>query len=109
MNIDDKLRDSLYDSVHEEFVGPVDPSSQEELGEWDRPNKLYSAGILYPIGSEYEEFEEDLSQGNDGGTTSKVISGESRPTAKVGKRRSSDVVSDEDEPISLSNRIISRQ
>ena len=103
MNIDDKLRDSLYDSVHEEFVGPVDPSSREELGEWDRPNKLYSAGILYPIGSEYEEFEEDLSQGNDGGTTSEVISEESRPTAKVGKRRSSDVVSDEDEPISLSN------
>ena len=57
---DNEMRDSLYQSVYEEFVGPIDPESRQIL-EWVKPNKIYSAGILYPIGSEYGEFEDNVS------------------------------------------------
>lgn len=55
--LDNELRDSLYKSIYEEFVGPLDPSSEEVLPQWSRPTSAYSAGILYPIGSEFQEYE----------------------------------------------------
>lgn len=49
--IDEELRNRLYKSVHEEFVGPMDPDSEEILDERDSPASRYHAGVLHPRGA----------------------------------------------------------
>lgn len=49
--IDEELRNRLYKSVHEEFVGPMDPDSEEILDERDSPAGRYHAGVLHPRGA----------------------------------------------------------
>lgn len=48
-NTDDLLRDRLFQSIYEEFVGPRDPTS-EELIDFS-PSQRYNAGVLHPRGA----------------------------------------------------------
>ena len=48
--IDEELRNRLYKSVHEEFVGPMDPDSEEILDERDSPAGSVSCWSLAPKG-----------------------------------------------------------
>lgn len=48
-NTDDLLRDRLFQSIYEEFVGPSDPTS-EELIDFP-PSQRYNAGVLHPRGA----------------------------------------------------------
>ena len=98
---DNEMRDSLYQSVYEEFVGPIDPESRQIL-EWVKPNKIYSAGILYPIGSEYGEFEDNVSFDGDKAYPH-TETDEIAPSIKVERTSKTYKISDEDEPVSLSN------
>lgn len=49
------LRNDLYRTVYESFVGPFDHSAAEMLEKWDNPLAKYSIGILYPIGAEMQD------------------------------------------------------
>ena len=98
MKTDNELRDSLYEAVFDEFVGPSDPQSEEIL-RWHSPKDLYSAGILYPMGSEFEEFEEDDD------FDPRPVTDDGDETNVTSIMRTSKITSstDEDEPIALSN------
>ena len=98
MKSDNELRDSLYEAVFEEFVGPSDPSSEEIL-RWVSPKEAYSAGILYPMGSEFEEFEEDDDCDPRPATDDDAGPG----IANVTRTSKLTSLTDEDEPIALSN------
>ena len=37
VSVDEELRRRLYKSVYEEFVGPIDPGSEETLDEFSSP------------------------------------------------------------------------
>lgn len=97
---DSFFRDSLYQAVYSEFVGPIDDLSEETL-EWSKPDK-YSAGILYPIGVEFEEFEESESENVSKHGSSDTDDDYSKTTHII-KTSKLDGVSDEEEPIALSN------
>lgn len=103
MNVqqDNFFRDSLYQAVYQEFVGPIDEQS-EEIMEWNKPNKAYSAGVLYPMGTEFKEFEEPESEEMSEPRTSEEID-EDSSTTFIFKTSRLNNVSDEDEPIVLSN------
>ena len=98
MRIGNEQRDSLYEAVFEEFIGPFDPQSEEVL-RWNSPKDVYSAGILYPIGSEFEEFEEDDD------CDPRPMTDDDAETSITSIKRTSKIASstDEDEPIALSN------
>lgn len=97
--LDNKLRDDLYRAVYEEFVGPLDPFSEEILPQWSKPTLAYSAGILYPMESEFKEYE----SGDECQMGSGVVEGEALPeTERTGFNHSS-YSADEDEPVALSN------
>jgi len=103
MNVqqDNFFRDSLYQAVYQEFVGPIDEQS-EEIMEWNKPNMAYSAGVLYPMGTEFKEFEESESEEILEPRTSEGID-EDSSTTFIFKTSRLNNVSDEDEPIVLSN------
>jgi len=92
---DDEMRDALYKAVHEEFAGPMDPLSEEVI-EWVRPKNAYSVGVLYPIGSEFSEIPDDEGDvsASDGAFDDK---------AQVIASPGSSSLTDEEEPIALSN------
>lgn len=48
-NTDDLLRDRLFQSIYEEFVGPSDPTSEEIID--FSPSQRYNAGVLHPRGA----------------------------------------------------------
>lgn len=50
--LDEELRQRLYRSVYEEFVGPIDPDTEEILDEFSSPLMRYHAGVLYPRGTQ---------------------------------------------------------
>lgn len=93
---DNEMRDALYRAVHEEFVGPMDPMSTEEIRL--NPKKAYPAGVLHPKGAEIVDMLED------------VVDEEDFPASvfdQVGHgvivESKSSSLSDEEEPVSLSN------
>lgn len=49
--MDNSLRDRLYQSIHEEFVGPTDPASEELID--FTPSQRYNAGVLHPKGASF--------------------------------------------------------
>ena len=49
--MDNSLRDRLYQSIYEEFVGPVDPVSEELID--FMPSQRYNAGVLHPRGASF--------------------------------------------------------
>lgn len=97
--LDNELRDSLYKSIYEEFVGPLDPSSEEVLPQWSRPTSAYSAGILYPIGSEFQEYE---TSSDNSSKNSPSENDDSPETEKTGDNCANSPA-DEEEPVALSN------
>lgn len=50
--LDDELRDRLYESIYEEFVGPIDFFADQLVDE--EPTLKYNAGVLHPRGSTFE-------------------------------------------------------
>ena len=52
VSVDEELRQRLYKSVYEEFVGPIDPNSEETLDEFSSPSLRYHAGVLHPRGTQ---------------------------------------------------------
>lgn len=50
-DLDNALRDRLYQSIYEEFIGPIDYES-EELVDYS-PSQHYNAGVLHPRGSAF--------------------------------------------------------
>ena len=62
--MDNSLRDRLYQSIYEEFVGPADPVS-EELIDFS-PSQRYNAGVLHPRGASFSlESTRDRDDGDD--------------------------------------------
>lgn len=61
--IDEELRNRLYKSVHEEFVGPMDPDSEEMLDEGASPALHYHAGVLHPRGAHVDIAQEKSTGG----------------------------------------------
>lgn len=53
--LDEELRQRLYKAVYEEFVGPLDPNSEERLDQFSSPALRYHAGVLYPRGARADE------------------------------------------------------
>ena len=49
--MDNSLRDRLYKSIYEEFVGPADYSSEEVID--FTPSQRYNAGVLHPRGASF--------------------------------------------------------
>lgn len=49
--MDNTLRSRLYQSVYEEFVGPIDTTSEEFIAL--SPSRRYNAGVLHPRGSSF--------------------------------------------------------
>lgn len=93
---DNEMRDSLYQAVYEEFAGPMDPLSEEIL-EWVKPRKAYSVGVLYPMGSEFIEIP-DEAESTTGGEDA---TGDGTQGVVIDSKTKS--LSDEEEPIALSN------
>ena len=101
--IDEELRNRLYKSVHEEFVGPMDPDSEEILDERDSPAGRYHAGV----------FHVDVAQGESAGREADTVldernEGPARDGGSPDIADASDVgeaLPDEDyeEPVALSN------
>lgn len=56
------LRNDLYRTVYESFVGPFDHNAAEVLEKWDSPLTKYSVGILYPIGAEMQDLADNDSK-----------------------------------------------
>ena len=54
VSVDEELRRRLYKSVYEEFVGPIDPGSEETLDEFSSPALRYHAGVLHPRGTQID-------------------------------------------------------
>ena len=98
---DNFFRDSLYQAVYQEFVGPIDELS-EEIIEWNRPNKAYSAGVLYPMGTEFREFEE-ANHGEDAVLEPSAPKDTAAIPISVTKTSKINSIADEDEPVALSN------
>lgn len=106
--IDEELRNRLYKSVHEEFVGPMDPDSEEILDERDSPAGRYHAGVLHPRGAHV-----DVAQGESAGREADTVldernEGPARDGGSPDIADASDVgeaLPDEDyeEPVALSN------
>ncbi len=106
--IDEELRNRLYKSVHEEFVGPMDPDSEEILDERDSPAGRYHAGVLHPRGAHV-----DVAQGESAGREPDTVldernEGPARDGGSPDIADASDVgeaLPDEDyeEPVALSN------
>lgn len=99
--LDDTLRQDLYKTVYEEFVGPMDFDAAETLPV--RPTERYAAGVLHPIGSEFSEYSD-----TDGTDVASVGPDTDDPTVEVGTVPESVPLggtSEEEyeEPISLSN------
>jgi hypothetical protein len=110
--IDEELRSRLYNSVYEEFVGPIDPASTETLDEFSSPLLRYHAGVLYPRDSNIEDAEtkSDISSTDNSSEHPIIVSTESASTlsAQADIPDSSDVAvealdGDFEEPVSLSN------
>ncbi len=74
----------------------MDPLSEETL-EWVRPKNAYSVGVLYPVGSEFSEIP-DEDESVSGG---EVATGDKAQGVAMGSKMES--LSDEEEPIALSN------
>ena len=103
--MDNSLRDRLYQSIYEEFVGPADPVS-EELIDFS-PSQRYNAGVLHPRGASFSlESTRDRDDGDD-----KRSHPDSEPSVlptpdlDVPSAADQDGSSDDgfEEPISLSN------
>ena len=98
--LDDRLRDILYRAVYEEFVGPIDFSSREYLKR--PPSDHYSAGVLHPRGTSFQEYEDREGEGL-------ATNDAALPPLKVGNvpqgisHGSSDDDAADEEPISMSN------
>lgn len=110
--IDNELRKRLYNSVYEEFVGPIDPASTETLDEFSSPLLRYHAGVLYPRDSSIEDAgtKSDISSTDDSSEHEITASAESDSSlsAQSDIPDSSDVAveasdGDFEEPVSLSN------
>lgn len=107
-DIDEDLRNRLFRSVYEEFVGPIDPDSEEMLSERDSPAVRYHAGVLHPRNTCI-----DAEQGEDAsGESDAILDGHNEEPACDGGlldvADASDVSEaspDEDyeEPVALSN------
>lgn len=94
---DNTMRDALYDAVYEEMVGPRDPLSKETLKRGN-PKSLFSAGVLFPMGSEFEETPDD-----EGSTDTSALSNLDDAGKMEERALASGSLSDEEEPIALSN------
>lgn len=105
-DVDNLLRDRLYQSIYEEFIGPIDLES-EELVDFS-PSQRYNAGVLHPRGA---SFSLENSHDGDGDDNGRRTSLDSDPldlddpgivdSESVGQN--DDVDDGFEEPISLSN------
>ena len=95
---DNELRESLYDDVYRDLIGPSDPLSTEEYVSYEPPQAHFAAGILFPRGSEFEECPEsaDIAE-EDGSGDDPVV-----PAIELPVQRK-ETVAEDDEPIALSN------
>lgn len=112
VSVDEELRQRLYKSVYEEFIGPIDPNSEETLDEFSSPSLRYHAGVLHPRGAQIDlantksDTDSDNEEPNDGvtqtSTSGSVLSDEADvPSSTPIPKETLD--DDFEEPISLSN------
>ena len=111
VSVDEELRQRLYKSVYEEFVGPIDPNSEETLDEFSSPSLRYHAGVLHPRGTQIDstntrndatsEDEEPSAAAQVGENGSALSDGADVPSSvPIPKEASGE---DFEEPVSLSN------
>lgn len=96
---DEEKRRRLYEAVHEEFVGPVDPDAAQVLGQWDNPMRKYCAGVLFPAGSLLDEIGESHEEPPE----AFFEDDEAFLAEGLGGSGSRSAEADDDEPIALSN------
>lgn len=112
VSVDEELRQRLYKSVYEEFIGPIDPNSEETLDEFSSPSLRYHAGVLHPRGTQIDSANtKDDAVPNDGKPNDDAVQAGANDSALSdeadvpGSTPISREASDEDfeEPVSLSN------
>ena len=99
-DVDDELRDRMYQAVYEEFVGPIDHDSMELIAM--SPTEKYGAGVLHPVGARDDragdapalEETADVPEGGEGASTTIE-----RPPDVIKPTKYDEF----EEPISLSN------
>lgn len=99
--LDDALRNDLYEAVYEDFIGPINEDQEEVLE--IAPDFKYSAGILNPIGAgvwENRVQDEGRAAGTEGLVPAEV---EQMPEVPAISSSINDEEYPEEEPISLSN------
>lgn len=111
VSIDEELRQRLYQSVYEEFIGPIDPNSEETLDEFFSPSLRYHAGVLHPRGTQIDSADtksDTTSEDEEPGATAQVgekggaLSDEADiPSGASIPKEATD--EDYEEPVSLSN------